>query len=513
MELRPPPGSAGRPHPIRWTPVKPEYVYLLLIKALPRLRRVGRFLALAGILLLFAKSGLLLARDPCRGVADNRDYWRVARPAGIKVERQKRGGAYVVCSYPIGESKLASGFSSSALLARLGSHFDWGLDVPPGRFDLRQIGLLYWLFSVVLVIGAVLLGLPVFLALLFAWVLADPGFVLFFNSLYADPTLIVALTGLAALMPLASFERVREDPGSRRHRFLLILLWMLASAASSSKLQFSPFALALAAAYGVAAWAYRKRPSTNQMLFLIALTIAGLAAPLHFFRGSGTRFLDANNYNAVYGGIARVASHRDRSLEFLGIPPEYRSRSTKDYFAAGVRQGDQGVVRSLRHLSRLRLAWTYLRDPGALFRTATAIEGIFQKVRTHPRGTYTQLESPGRTRADRTLEPYSFWRAKLLRSLPSQFVWMVLVITTSVLVVRGARRSWNPICTLLLFLTIWVTSQMAVAILGEGFVNLHQHLVGARLGFDLMLVTLLFLTLAAASRRLTHTGHSPVGPA
>ncbi len=474
-------------------PCRPRH-RLRLMQAAHQLQRAGRFLALTVILLLFGRSGLLLARDPCRGVADNRDYWRVARPAGIKVERQKRGGAYIVCSYPIGESRLASGFSSSALIARLGSHFDWGLGVPPDQFDLRQLGLLYGLLSAALVAGAVLLGLPVFLALLFAWVLADPGFLLFFNSLYADPTLIVALVGAAALIPLRSFES-----GSRRHRALLVLLLLLAAGASLSKLQFSPFALALAAAYGVSTWAYRKKPSAQQTVFLVALTIAGLAAPWHFLRGSGTRFLDANNYNAVYGGIARVASDRERSLERLGIPPEYRSRSTKDYFAAGVRQGDQGVVRSLRHLSRARLARVYLSDPGALLRAATAIEGIFQKVRAHPRGTYTQRESPGRRpRADSTPAQYSFWRAGLLRLLPSPFMWLILAGTLSALVVRGARRSWSPICTLLLFLTLWVASQMAVAVLGEGFVNLHQHLVGARLGFDLMLVTLLFLALAAA---------------
>src|SRR4030095_5237923 len=101
--------------------------------------------------------------------------------------------------------------------------------------------------------------------------------------------------------------------------------------------------------------------------------------------GSGPRFLAANNYNAVYGGIARVASDRDGALAFLGIPAEDRSRPAEDYFAARVRRKPP-VVPSLQRLSRLRLAWIYLRDPGALVRTADVIERIFREVRAHPRG-------------------------------------------------------------------------------------------------------------------------------
>ena len=65
------------------------------------------------------------------------------------------------------------------------------------------------------------------------------------------------------------------------------------------------------------------------------------------------------------------------------------------------------------------------------------------------------------------------------------------------LVYRGARGLWTAEDTLWLFLFLWACSQAAVAVLGEGFVNLHQHLLGARFAFDLLLVLVLARSAAA----------------
>ena len=163
---------------------------------------------LPGLLLaLLAQMALVLTREPCVGVADNRDYWRVAPPAGIDAPRLRTRGYYVVCSYATAEPDLPSFFSSPALVAWAARPLAWGLAVPEGRFDLRQLGRLYWLASAALLAGALALGLPPLLALLFAWVLADPGFLLFFNSLYADPALLVGLLGVICLLPFADRGR------------------------------------------------------------------------------------------------------------------------------------------------------------------------------------------------------------------------------------------------------------------------------------------------------------------
>jgi len=454
----------------------------------PGLTAAARWAALAGVLLLLVQAALALAREPCVGVADNLDYWRVARPAGIDVPPQRRQGYFVVCSYPEVAADLGSFFSSPALVAWMARPLGWGLQVPAGQFDLRQLGLLYWAASAAVLAGALALGLPPLLALLFAWVLADPGFLLFFNSLYADPALLLGLLGVACFLPLA---------GSRRWPPALLL--PCAALAGFSKMQYSPFPAVLLGACTAALVLRRERPGGPRLVLLGLLALVAVAGPYHFFLGAAPRFPDANAYNAVYGGIARVASSPEAALAALGIPAEYRSRPAKDYFAAGVGPDDP-VLPALRKLSRVRLAGLYLRDPAAAGRTATRIAEELWKTGTNPRGNYTHPESGRQRRVYETPLQFSLWRSWCLRWLPPQTAWIFLAAMLGALVYRGARGArglWTSEDTLWLFLVLWVCSQAAVAVLGEGFVNLHQHLLGARFGFDLLLVLALARGLTA----------------
>jgi hypothetical protein len=142
--------------------------------------RYAHYAAWAVLLLLLAQMALVLAREPCVGVADDLDYWRVAKPAGIDVPpAQRRQGYYVVCSYSEIEPSLGSFFSSPALMAWLARPLGWGLPEPAGQFDLRQVGLLYGVLTAAVLAGALLLGVPPLAVLLHAWVIAVHGFILF----------------------------------------------------------------------------------------------------------------------------------------------------------------------------------------------------------------------------------------------------------------------------------------------------------------------------------------------
>lgn len=460
------------------------------------LERAGRGLALAGLAALLALAGLRLARKPCVGVADNLDYWRVARPAGIEVESERRREHHVVCSFPLAEADLLGGFSSAAAVAAFSRHVGWGLDRPAGSFDLRQLGLLYWAAAAVVLAGAVAAGLPPWLALLIAWVGLDPGFLLFFNSLYADPALVLGLLGTVAFLAVARLGGEPDDP--LRRRLALAVVLCCAALAGFSKMQYSTFPLVLLACCSLALLLRRRRPDRFELAFLVLLASLAAAAPWHFFRGGGPRFLAANNYNAVYGGIARVASDPAAALAALGIPEEHRARPPGNFFAD--RAAGDPVLPHLRRLSRLRLAGLYLRDPGALLETAGRIEATIWRVRTHPRETWSREESALRSRPYATPEQFSVWRGRLLGRLPGARTVALLALATAVLAFRAWRREWTSRATVWLFLLLWTASQMAVAVLGEGFVNLHQHLVGSRLGFDLLLVLLLGEALRSLAR-------------
>ena len=454
----------------------------------------ARYGALALLLLVLAQAARLLARDPCVGVADNRDYWRVARPAGIEVEAQPRHrqGRFVICAYPETEPRLGSLFSSAALVAWTARPLRWGLAVADGEIDLRQVGLLYGALSLALLAAALALGLPPLRALLFAWVLADPGFLLFFNSLYADPALLLGLLGVVCLLPLPL--------ETRRARWaapaLLILCALLAAA---SKMQYSVLPGLLLAACLTGLLLERRRPDRAGLVFLGLLAVAAVAAPANFFWGSGPRFLDANAYDAVYSGIAQVASDPDAALAELGIPAEYRSRPAKSFFAARIGHDDP-VLPSLRKLSRLRLAALYLRDSEARTETTARIARLLEKKETNPRGNYTREESGSQPRGYETPWQFAAWRGRIFGGLPPYTLWLFLAAVLAGLVWRVARRRWNGDDTLSLFLVLWVISQSAIGVLGDGLATLGQHLLGARLGLDLLLVLVVVRCLGAGFR-------------
>ena len=451
-----------------------------------------RYLALAGVLLLAARAGVTILREPCVGVADNLDYWRVARPAGIQVDPQPRQGSHVVCSYPLTTPDLKESLTSPSLLAWLVTLPQRGTD--GGSLDLRRIGTVYWLASVAVLAAAFFAGVNVLPLLMIAWVVYDPGFLLFFNSLYADPALIVAQLATVLLLGL--------DPLDPRRVKALALLVGAAAVAGFSKMQYSPFPAVLLGVCLLALVFHCRVPSRTQAGLLLVLLALAVAAPLHFVYGPAPRFLDANNYNATFGGIARVAADPAAALAALGIPEEHRGRKPKDYFAADSGPDDP-VMPALRRLSRLRLLSLYLTDGTALSRTAQAVHADLGKVRTHPRGTFTRGEGGRPSRVFRTPEQFSLWRGRLLHRIP---LWSLLLLGgvaafLAARAVRSGRGRWTAGETVLLFLVLWSTSQFAVAVLGEGFVNLHQHLLGARLGLDLLLVLVLCRLLLLVTRR------------
>lgn len=452
---------------------------------LAKLAPIARYAALALLLLVAVQAARLLARDPCVGVADNRDYWRVAQPAGIEVEAQPRHrqGRFVICSYPETAPRLGSLFSSAALLAWTARPLGWGLAIPAGEFDLRQVGLLYGALTLALLAAALALGLPAPRALLFAWVLADPGFLLFFNSLYADPALLLGLLGVVCLLPLTAGTR-----RARRERFAIpALLVLCALLAGASKMQYSVLPGLLLAACLAGLLLERRRPDRSGLVFLGLLAVAAVAAPANFFWGSGPRFLDANAYDAVYSGIAQVAGDPDAALAELGIPAELRSRPAKNFFAGRIGHDDPALP-YLRKLSRLRLAALYLRDPEARTETAGKIARLLEKQETNPRGNYTREESGGGPRGYETPWQFAVWRGRIFGGLPAYTLGLFLAAVAGALIWRAARRRWTGEDTLALFLVLWVISQSAIGVLGDGLATLEQHLLGARLGLDLLLV-------------------------
>lgn len=451
----------------------------------------------------FLASCIILMQTPCVGVSDILDYWRVMRPAGIEhLEEPCYPGYYVQGRYRTGKADLISLPSSSAVLANCSRGLSFLFGAGRGSLDLRQIGLVYILLTTALIAAAGLAGLPVIELWLLAFIALDPAYLLFFNSFYADPSLFVALLGGYCWFRWNDIRMANRETSSLRAEsaeisvLAFILLIALCILGGGSKMQYITFPVAVLFSLLILQIVRPAFRSPRVVFLDCAIAVVTLCLGWVFFFGPGPRFLKYNNYNAVFGGIAKVSSHPHESLARLGISEKFRDLPRTDIWSAGM-TGKHTVHAELAKLSHFELARGYGTDPSALSSVLTRICAELSKTAGHPRGN--QVRHPEDKSPTKRLFEYPLQYSKTLRKLYSGSVisFSLLFILSAVLpFFPGFRKFFTPV-----FLCAWISSQCIVVVLGEGFVNLHQHLIGARLGIDLLALNLVVNLVS------TMTGH------
>ncbi len=439
-------------------------------------------------ILLFSFAFHTLLRTPCLGVADIYDFWRVMRPAGIEhIEALVKPGRFVVCTFKTGKAHLASGPSSATLVAWCAKHLSWGLKPGRGLMDLRQMGrLCLSLVALVFLAGLAARASPILLTLLL-YVLVDPGFLLFFNSFYAEATFYIALFGLAVWL-----ERYGDvatwfwEPCGRRWTAVAAGLICLLVLGGASKMQYVLFPALATACICTQLVVNGRRPTVRTVSVAGALVLVSVAAPTLFFVGPAPRFPEANNYHAVFGGITRVASDPEKALRDLGVPRQYWRLPQTDMWSANVAKSHP-VHRHLKNLSRRRLLFLYAGDPGAVIKIMAKIEDELATVETDPRG-HSVLDA--RHQGKTTFGVWWQWsriHAAVYGAWPP-IVWAILFFGAGWGGFAVLRNRLDGAKVATLFLALWVPSQLVVIVLGEGLVNLKAHLVGTRLALDFLVV-------------------------
>lgn len=444
-----------------------------------------------GCLILLYYGASTLSAEPCMGVADILDFSRVTIPAGIEhLSPLEAPGYYVRCEFRITEPNFWAGPSSAALLALIAKPLRFLGPAPPGHLALRQMGLLCLGLAALMVTAGLLGGLRPILAMLFTYVIVDPGYLFFFNSFYADGALFLALLGL--VIWLDRWGDLPKDQLRKPRIWFLswILLVLLALLGGGSKMLFVLFPVVTLAALVPALVGLGRSDKFRTAALVISLVGVQLLVFWNFFYGSGPRFLEYNNFHAVYGGILQVSSKPESIYERLEIPVEHREIARTDAWSAGIGI-DHPVHDHLRDLSRLELLRFYIEDPPALTAALRRIGDDLLLIASHPRGTYPRDPSdrhPVKRIYGETWQFSNLTRLAFAQSRTS--IVLILAVAAAWILTAAAGGTWTGRSALMLFLLLWFFSQAALAVLGEGFINLHQHLVGARLALDLLLVVL-----------------------
>lgn len=434
---------------------------------MPSDRRTWVGLALVVGLLLQGAHTLVAA--PQRGMADNGDFWRVTSAAGLRspVSVGALRHRFVQPTYLRGTPSPDARFSSAGLVARAAAAWPMGLREP---FPLRRMGMLLLCLATALFALGAAQGAPLLVCAAVSWVLTDPGYLLFFNSFYADGVALLGVVGVAIVL-------CGTRPGGPSVGALVALV-ACAFAIAFSKQAHAPVALLTGAAI-LCIGPARRSVRGPVVACLCGCLCAGGA--YHFTRGSGHRFPHINNYNAVFAGIGVVASRPPQALAGLGIGRAHHDRAGSHYFQGPV---PAALARDLGGLSRLQLARTYLSDPVAVGRAAQRVQqrlaaerrflGNYPYSRADP---VPRIHAPGwafsRVRQALLPAPGAFWLAWLAAAV---WAWRA-----------GRRARWAAgawVAVGLLGITAAVES--AVAVLGDGFFSLSRHLLMARFATDLM---------------------------
>jgi hypothetical protein len=475
-------------------------------------RRLSAALRVAGtglVVLLIGSAFHLLMQEPVLGAADNLDFERVMRPAGIQHTQDVTSfhHQYVVTKFKLVPSNLLHKTSSAVMPAWLARHLRFLFGAEPGHMDIRQVGLVYLLVLTALLLRALRLGVPPLLCALATWVIVDPGYCLYFNSFFADAAFLVGAFGVYLwLIRWGGFEG-RDVPWLRKGWTLTALFVLLLLAGGSKQLYiYLPAVVALPLL--VIAWVPGNSTWRIRLTASAILIVAALLPAAHFSIGSGPRFHWLNGYNRVFMGILMATSRTDETLHELGLRDEFLSLRGTHAWSGDWRELERGDVKKLkrriRNISTTKVATLYLQDPSAVaFVSQKVKEPLALKVPTD--GSF-EASDPRKSRRYKSRWQFSNVRARIVKA-----AWPAIAIGLAVAlaavaydITRRRRASGIQIAIAVLILAFGV--HLAATVIGDGFFALSRHLIGARLYLDLLLVTASYWGASALAARFREKG-------
>lgn len=406
---------------------------------------------------------------PVHGIADNGDFWRVMLPAGIRypfhpapVQFQHVQRRFHLQN-PEWEKATTSAVVPALVARGIARLFGSGFDI---RF-LGGLSLVVFLVSLYLLLRCLRSGI---LFLLLPWLALEPTLFLHFNSFYSVSLFLVLWPIL-----LWAFDRVWRGETSRGAIFVLTSTSFLLA---TSKVQFLlvPALLALMFYMG-----RQRRVARGQFaIFLVALGTLALYPP-------GIRTM--NGYQATFTGLGLVAQNPEGALRKLGVAEDALAWNGNS-LPKELRNGTLpiSVKKAADELSRLRLLWLYVTEPGALSGTFARVEEALTKWPLDYLGHF-EAETGLAGRELHFLWQYSRFREALLKRLP-WLLWIIPLLSLAF---------WRQVPMGALLALLYFT-QIPVVVLGDGLLAMQRHFVVSRLAWDLMFFLFVAFTVGAIKR-------------
>lgn len=464
--------------------------------------------------LLLGYAFTLLMQTPVLGAADNLDFARVMRPAGIAhtEDPDEFHHRYVVRTFSTHPAHLLDRFSSPVALAWLAKHVRVFPGTRPGTMDLRQVGLVYLCALAALIVWALRSGVSPVLCSLLTWVLVDPGYCLYFNSFYGDAAFLLGAWGAYLwLVRCGDFERGVRPSWLNDSRLAITLALLLVLAGASKQVYvYLAAVVALPLILGAILVERSWRP---QQIVAIATLVLAIALPIALFTvGSGPRFAFYNGYNRIFKGILVATDDPERAARKLGLREDLLDLTNVGVFSNKWKEFERVDIETFQEevtsVSILEVALLYLTDPSAQRFLLRRIE--------NPLAVHGATKPSFERDDPRGFEPkYSaWWQFSNLRSAIVRSIWPLASLGLLGLLGVFAHGVWRTgRCSSLVFgstvLVLAFGVHVAAAIVGDGFFALHAHLLGARLYLDLLLATGIYAVVRWTGARVGRAGSAP----
>jgi hypothetical protein len=323
-----------------------------------------------------------------------------------------------------------------------------------------------------------------------------------FNSLYQEHVFWIGLPILLA--GLLDTTRWRS------------MVWILigATVCGAAKTQF--FYIPLCVLILQALWSWRQGKTQNKTL-IIGLLLAQVICTIPLLSNP---YRVLNFYHATYYGSYILASPQTQKQ--LNLAPQTERCIGSDRWGivlAGKEGNEAGPAIDscfdMVHLSTLDVLRPYVLEPSLLWKMwrfskpALWTAQPFHNLPTHPyvitpQGLNAQGE-PYPFPKDQVLLGYSSWREQHLTQRVQSISLLALLLAS----VLAYWRLLGQLPLVIVFVTAVLWSQIAIALMGEGFRDLGKHYAAAQLSFDLLVVLLgiSFLGLLSTFWRKTIAPH------
>lgn len=441
---------------------------------------------LAAVLLGHA---LILLRRPVVGAAENGDFRRVLQPAGlVSLDAQDAvAHRYVSQTYGVAAPALGNWFSSAALIAVAATALAPGAST----FDIRQLGAAYLLLYGIAFAAALCAGVPAVLCALLAWAGLDVSYSLYCNSFFADPAALLGLLGVVLALLV-------EDRGSRRRaacRRVALVVAALLAGFSKNLYMLTPWLLAA----GVLIWPRRAWTAhlRREAPLLGALTAAGALTVWHFTLGSGYRFPEMNHHQVVFCGVVAVADDLPQVLAELGVDPRYAVFAGRTFYQLSEEEQAASAT-ALAEISRARVAGLYAEEPRRIARAMWRVLPALRETRTADPNFADHTQPPGWYGG--------WWQFARLRGALPLLAALLLAAGAAVSARAAAQRTWRGAHTAFSFLLANAVLLVVGSVLGDGFVGISRHTMGARFSLDLALALVAYTLYARVARVIRGRG-------